>query len=47
MNKTKWQRPACDGCKHYNQECRQGACSLFPYVIRKMHTPTAKELDSS
>lgn len=46
-NHVKWQRPTCDGCKHYNPECRQGACGLYPYVIRKIHTPKVKEHDSS
>lgn len=47
LDKRKWQRPTCDGCKHYNPECPQGACDLFPYKIRKTPTPAVKELDSS
>lgn len=47
MNHIKWQRTACNGCKHHNPECKRGACDLFPYVIKKVHTQTAKELDSS
>lgn len=31
--KKDWYRKKCDGCKHYNPECRQGACSLYPYNV--------------
>lgn len=31
LSKKNWERKECDGCKSYNPECRQGACSLYPY----------------
>lgn len=29
MRKKSWERKECDGCKSYNPECRQGACSVY------------------
>ncbi|MCI9517197.1 MAG: hypothetical protein HFI79_09855 [Lachnospiraceae bacterium] len=31
MSKKKWIKKECDGCKSFNPECEQGACSLYPY----------------
>ena len=31
LSKKNWERKECNGCKSYNRECRQGACSLYPY----------------
>lgn len=31
LRKKKWIKKECDGCKSYNPECEQGACSLYPY----------------
>lgn len=31
LSKKKWIKKECDSCKSYNPECRQGACSLYPY----------------
>ena len=35
LNKNKWERKECDGCLHYNPECRQGVCGLDPYKKKK------------
>lgn len=29
--KKSWERKECEGCKSYNPECRQGACSIYLY----------------
>lgn len=31
--KKKWQVKECGSCKLLNPECRQGACSLYPYNV--------------
>ena len=36
LSKKKWERKECNGCKYYNPECRQGACSLYPYKNEKV-----------
>lgn len=30
-----WERPECDCCYHYSDECRQGACIWEPKIIKK------------
>ena len=42
MAKKKWERKWCDGCVHYNPECRQGVCSLYPYQGKKAVSNTEK-----
>ena len=31
LGKKDWKRKECDSCKFYNQECRLGVCSIYPY----------------
>ena len=46
LSKKKWKRRECDGCLHYNPECRQGVCSLNPYNKKKIVNDKEK-LDTS
>lgn len=47
LSKKNGERKECSGCKSYNPECRQGACSLYPYKVRKVITRNREEYDTS
>lgn len=50
LSKKSWKRKECDGCKSYNTECRQGACSLYPYRTGykpQKNLPLAETSDTS
>lgn len=33
--KKKWYKKECNGCRSYCPECRQGMCSIYPYIKQK------------
>lgn len=50
LKKKTWERKECEGCKHHNQECRQGACSLNPYIkcyVSNIFSPSDVTPDTS
>lgn len=46
MSIRSWERKECDGCKFFNPECRQGACSRYPYKKKKIANEKEKGDDT-
>lgn len=44
LSKKGWERKECDGCKHYNPECRMGVCGIYPYLKQKKTEVKEKEV---